>query len=131
MNEEQQPRLDSSHPIKPVRLLLRPRDTEQKRRHERVSTRRHVAVNAASHPLEAKLANLSVTGVQVSIDVPVDGLTDVEIEVLPGQVQSAKVVWTRAEESGTQLGAEWTTPLRIDDVWKIRAYNDPDNEAKP
>jgi hypothetical protein len=66
--------------------------------------------------------NVSVTGSQVQIETALEHSGAVEVEVLPSRVLSARIVWSRPEGSGVQLGLAWEQPITIDDVWQIRAY---------
>lgn len=136
MSQENLHRRDPSEGVrKPLRLLLRPAqiDEQQKRHHERISTRRSVPVSADEipQPVEARLVDLSVSGAKVQVQAELPETTAVEIEVLPGRIVSASIVWSKPEETATLLGVAWTDPLTIDDVWAIRANTNTESEDLP
>lgn len=126
-------RQDEPNPrIQPTRILLRPRSTsgEQKRGFDRTSTSREVSAWAdGAEPAVARLVNVSPTGVQVTLDHSLLDGARIEIEALPDRLLPAVVRWTREQDGQVVVGAEWTTPLPIDDVWKIRAL-DPEAEHR-
>lgn len=117
-------REDASSRPSPARILLQPRilSRDQKRSAERTTTHRTVSarLDGQSNWTEVPLINVSATGLQLCVGESVETESPLWVRVLPGRELEATVRWSRAEDGDWIIGAEWTTPLNIDDVWKTR-----------
>lgn len=118
--------------IGPTRILLRPRATvdEQKRSYDRTTTNRAVHATAEGESMTARLVNVSPTGLQLAVDRSLADGDEIEVAAIPDRLLAATVRWSRVEADHVVLGAEWTTPLAIEDVWRIRAIDDHPNSAE-
>lgn len=112
--------------MRPMRIFLRPKkvDASQKRSSERTSTDRGVSLQrlGGAGKADARLVNLSTTGVQFTTLLVVENGVDVELEVLPEQWLTATIRWHRPDGDGVIVGAEWKNPIPAEDVWKIRSH---------
>jgi hypothetical protein len=111
----------------PTRILLRPRNSnpEQKRGFDRTTTNRevHARLEDAAEPVNARLLNISPTGLQLAVDQVLANGASIEVDALPDRMLLAIVKWSKQMEDHVVLGAEWDAPISIDDVWKVRALD--------
>ena len=70
---------------------------------------------------EVPLINISTTGLQISAGQAVESGLPLYVEVMPGEILTATIRWSRQDGEDFLVGAEWSEPISFEQVWRIRS----------